>query len=253
MWHDYTIDSLPSLGIADINRFLRTIDYNLSKIDSLPPDSWRYVHIPLHFWTKDFSGDIKRGRKLDVYLRKDGEGLYTEFEYSLLFNGKERDYSLRYYLVKRESNLIPGTYKYYFLNPYSEDERGDSLCSKLYISLNTGELLPREVLSSSGVLYSIQKKGHRERFYFAHISRTPPSESLRYRKRHYRGKETPFWRKYQELREREEERFIEFAVGKGWGTGILPPEVETEVLEDFYKHSRGKSHTEGRKRDRKKE
>lgn len=245
MCYKVSLNSLPSFGIADINLLLRRINYSLSRIDSLPPDSWKYVHIPLSFSVRDsFSGEKGKGGTISLYLRKDPEGLYLEIRYKVLRGKSPGDVCLRYYLERRESNLIPGSFRYYFLDPYGE---GDSLCSKLYYFPDSGEFVPRSLLQEYGVLYSQQRKGHTDRYYFGLSSKTPTQEELRYRKKHYRGKETPFWRRYQELREREEERFIEFVVGKGYAKGVFPPGVEREVSEEFCRHSGRKSPTPGEK------
>lgn len=239
MCHSLSLNTLPSFGISDINRLLQREGYNLSRIDSLPPESWKYVYIPLSFYLRDsYSGESEKGGTLALYLRKDGEGLYLEIRYKYLRRETWRRMSLRYYLERRESNLIPGTYRYYFLDPYTEEER-DSLCSKLYFFPDSMEFVPRSVLHSSGVLYSQQRKGHTERYFYS----LSPLPSLRYRKRHYRGKETPFWRRYRELQEREEEKFIEFALGRGYAKGIISPGVEEEVLRDFSRHTGGKPST----------
>ena len=237
MCYILSLNTLPSFGVSDINRLLQREGYSLSRIDSLPPESWKYVYIPLSFFLRDtYSGESNKRGSLALYLRKDREGLYLEIRYKYLQRKEWRRMSLRYYLERKESNLIPGTYRYYFLDPYSEE---DFLCSKLDFYPESGEFVPRSILSSSGVLYSQQRKGHTER-YFYDLS---PLPSLRYRKKHYRGKETPFWRRYRELQEREEEKFIEFVLGRGYAKGVLPPGVERSVCKDYSRHSRGKSST----------
>ena len=246
MCYSYPLDRLPSFGISDIDRLLRTEGYSVSKIASLPPDSWKYAYIPLCFTTSDsWTGERTKGREISLYLRRDTEGLYLEIQYQIRLRDRERRRSLRYYLIRKESNLIPGTFRYYFLDPYTEEE---SLCSKLYFYPDTGDFLPRSVLTESGVLYSQQLKGHTDRYYFGVSPRRVSSQSLRYRKKHYRGKVTPFWRRYLELQEREEERFIEFVVGSGYAKGVpIPRDVRKEFVEDYCKHTGRKSPTRRRK------
>ncbi len=237
MCYILSLNTLPSFGVSDINRLLRREGYSLSKIDSLPPESWKYVFIPLSFFLRDtYSGESNKRGSLGLYLRKDREGLYLEIRYKYLQGEEWRRMSLRYYLERKESNLIPGTYRYYFLDPYSEEE---SLCSKLYFYPESGEFVPRSLLSSSGVLYSQQRKGHTERYFFD----LSPLPSLRYRKKHYRGKETPFWRKYRELQEREGEKIIDFVLRGGYTKDVLSPGVNKSPCKGFPGLCKGKSST----------
>ena len=242
MCYTLSLESLPHFGISDVNRLLQTGGYSLSKLDSLPPESWKYAYIPLCFTYSDsWTGERRKGKEVSLYLKRDGDGLYLEIRYSVRLKDRERNRTLRYYLVRRESNLIPGTFRYYFLDPYTEE---DKLCEKLYYYPETGDFYPRSCLSTYGVLYSQQRRGHLDRYYLGLTPKLLRGESTRYRKKHYRGKVTPFWRRYQELKEREEERFIEFVVGSGYAKGLpIPPDVRREVCEEFRQHSGRKSST----------
>ena len=243
MCYYLSLESLPSFGISDVNRLLQTEGYSLSKLDSLPPESWKYAYIPLCFTYSDsLTGERRKGREVSLYLKRDGDGLYLEIRYSVRLQDRERNRLLRYYLTRRESNLIPGSFRYYFLDPYGEEE--DSLCEKLYYYPETGDFYPRSYLSTSGVLYAQQRRGRLDRYYLGLTPKLLKGDSTRYRKKHYRGKVTPFWRRYQELKEREEERFIEFVVGSGYADGLrIPPDVRMEVCRDFQRHSGRKSPT----------
>lgn len=244
MCYYHTLDSLPSFGIKEINQILRSGGHSLSEIDSLPPGSWDCVKIsPLSFCVRNtWTGERRKGNEINILLRRDTEGLYMESRYMISLRGETEERRLRYYLVRKESNLLPGTYRYYFLDPYSE-----GLCSKLYYYPESGDFLPRSVLSSSGVLYSLQRMGHLERYYFGGSSRVPTQEELRHRKTHYRGKITPFQARYRKLREEEDRKLLEYLVGKGYAKGILPPDLEKEVSGDFRKHS-GRKDTTGREK-----
>ncbi len=245
MCYRSSLNSLPSFGITDINALLQRIGYSLSRIDSLPPESWKYVSIPLSFSVRDsYTGDRTDWGKMYLHLRRDGKRLFLELRYKIPQGEDWRRMCLRYYLERRESNLIPGTYRYYFVDPY---RGGESLCSKLYYFPKSGEFVPRSLLSSFGVLYSQQRKGKTDRYFYGITAKIPTQEELRYRKKYYRGKETPFWRRYRELKEREEERFIEFVLGRGFTKGILSPDVEKEVLQNFSRHSGRKSSTQREK------
>lgn len=241
-----SLDSLPSFGVKDINKSLRSVGISLSKIDSLPPGSWDSIKFaPICFYYRDsWTGERREGRRIYLKLRKDPEGLYLEISYTIYLRDRPEEKNIRYYLVKRESNLIPDTYRYYFSSQLQEESL---FCSKLYFYPESGEFLPRSVLSASGVLYSQQRKGHTDRYYFGLSSRVPKEEKLRYRKTHYRGKITPFQERYNRLREEEDLRLVEYLVGKGFANGLIPPDLEKEVSVEFRKHSGRKSSTRRKK------
>jgi hypothetical protein len=60
---------------------------------------------------------------------------------------------------------------------------------------------------------------------------------LRYRKSHYRGKITPFWDRYQRLSEERDWKITEYTIGRGFASGVIDPEVEMEIKEEYRKHS----------------
>ncbi len=141
--------------------------------------------------------------------------------YSWKYN-QETEYrkeKYRYYLVAKESNLKPGTYRYYFIDPYTDKEPG--LCTKLY--LYRGVFYPRSILQSYGVLYKQQREGHTRRYVWTFYSRVPRWEDMRRRKSHYRGKETPVWRRYNYLCEEGDSRLLEYLIKK-----------EPEMYKDYF-------------------
>jgi len=229
-------ESLLSFGIPEITRGLRRKGYTWNKIylRFLPDAKLNYIEIPWE-WTTTTGGYLNRTEKkssVKVFVRKDFSGLYLEIKYTLtrkLQSGEiSNNISTRYDLVRRESNLKPGTYRYYIKDPYSPDPEG-GLCTRLYLLPDIGEFVPRSVLKSYGVLYSQQRKGHKERYLY-------PSWSVpktRYRKSHYRGKITPFWERYESLREESDYRWIVGAVVDGLGIGILPLDTQGEILREY--------------------
>ena len=229
-------ESLLSFGISTITKLLRKEGYSLNSLESrLKPDSGDRVDLPLS-WTRRNSWTGEREKAGEAYLciRKGLGGLCLEIRYSVRREGETWDsVVLRYDLVKRESNLKPGTYRYYFRDPYSQEE---SLCSKLYLLPELGEFVPRSVLSSWGVLYSQQRRGKKDR-YFSGFTLAPSGDKLRYRKRHYRGKETPFWRRYLELSEREEYRWGLYLLGNAWNPSICSPEIAEDFLQEYHRAS----------------
>ena len=215
-------DRLLSFGIKDINKALRLKGYSLSTLDStFIPDSGSNATLPLKWErTNPWTGETTSSSVL-VRIEKYPEAFYLIVRYKC--NGKDKD--LYYPLVKRESNLKRGTYRYYLKDPYTPGR----LCSKLYLHPETGDFVSRSVLRSYGVLYSIQRKGHKERYFYN--PRSIPE--TRYRKSHYRGRITPFWDMYERLQAREEERFVEFTIGLGYSKGIVPREIELDVMREF--------------------
>ena len=59
----------------------------------------------------------------------------------------------------------------------------------------------------------------------------------KYRKSHYRGQITPFWERYKYTQEEKEDRLLEFEVGLGFASGLLPRDLETEILQEYCRHS----------------
>ena len=242
MCYSQSIESLQSFGIPEITRLLRRQRYTLHKVDSLldrHPGSkveatWGW------FTTSGLYGERRKSGECVFAIRKDSGGLYLEIRYSTQKEVKgetvSTPYRLRYDLVKRESNLKPGTYRYYIKDPYSTLD-GEGLCTRLYFIPELEEFVPRSVLDSWGVRYRQQRKGHKDRYFFPG-TRTP---STKYRKSHYRGKETPFWRSYRERREEEDYRLLVYYAGTGISRGILPPDLERELLGEYCLHSERKT------------
>lgn len=230
------IESLLSFGTPEITRGLRRKGYTLHKIDSVfSPGSGNYVEIPWE-WTTTSGGYLNRTERKSsckVYVRKDTSGLYLDLQYTISHqDGKKVPVSLRYDLVRRESNLKPGTYRYYIQDPYSTQEGG--ICTRLYFLPELGEFVPRSILASWGVRYSQQRKGHKDRL----LDPGRKNLSTRYRKTHYRGKETPFGKRYREIQEEDEYRTILFYFGSGLVplgslSQDLPPGMERELLEEY--------------------
>lgn len=230
MCYSKSVSSLHSWGIPDITRGLRRRRLTIHKIDSVfTPDSRDCVEIS-PYWTETdrYTGETRKTGEIKVYLRKDSSGLYLDLQYTLSFaDGKKNPVSLRYDLVRRESNLKPGTYRYYIKDPYSQD--GEGICTRLYFIPELGEFVPRSILTSWRVRYSQQRKGRKDRYFYPSIKTPDP----KYRKTHYRGQETPFGRRSRELREEREYREILSFVGMGWTAGLIPREDEWKLLEEY--------------------
>lgn len=234
MCHASSRESLLSFGISGITRGLRRKGYTWHKIDLLfKPDSNYSVEIPLE-WTTTTGGYLNRTETksyVKVYIRKDFSGLYLEIKYTLtrqLQSGEVRNnISTRYDLVRRESNLKPGTYRYYIKDPYSPKVEG--LCTRLYLLPDLWEFVTPSVLKSYGVLYSQQRKGHKERYLYPSWREMKPE----YRKSHYRGQITPFWERYESLREERDYRWITGVIVDGLGIGLLPPDIQGQVLQEY--------------------
>ena len=244
MCYRISTEDLLSFGIPDLNRLLRSEGYSLNSLESMRPGTRDRVEIPSLTWTRTNSWTGEREKAGEVYLciRKGEEGLCLEIRYSVLREGKVRDkMSLRYDLVKRESNLKRDTFRYYFRDPYSQEE---TLCSKLYLLPDLGEFVPRSVLQTYGVLYSQQRKGHKERYFYG--GKRPPY-NIRYRKRHYRGRETPFWRRYRELVEEDNYKWGLLLVGKYWTPKIGSPEIAESLSNEYRRICGRKSLSEERK------
>lgn len=161
-------------------------------------------------WTKTSrsTGETRKLAEIGYSMGTDSRGVYLELAYSLSQSRENKRY--RYYLIAKESNLKPGTYRYYFGDPYSGKDPG--LCTKLY--LYNGVFYPRSVLQSYGVLYKQQREGHTRRYVWTFYSRVPRWEDMKRRKSHYRGKETPVWRRYNYLCEEGDYRLVEYLVKK---------------------------------------
>lgn len=245
MCYRISTDNLLSFGINSLTKLLRKEGYSLNSLESqMKPDSQDRVEIPSFTWTRrnKWTGERETLGEVCIRIRKGLGGLCLEILYSVRRNGKTGEsMCLRYDLVRRESNLKPGTYRYYFRAPYSQEE---SLCSKLYLLPDIGEFVPRSVLKSYGVLYAQQRAGHKERFFGG--GKRPP-ENIRYRKRHYRGKETPFWRRYNELVEEDNYKWGLLLVGEYWTPQIGSPELAQPLIQEYRRVLGRKSSTRRRK------
>lgn len=230
------MEDIFSFGVKDIQRILRGNGLSLGDLDSvLDPDKpGRYARFSFIRKTENpWTGEESK-MEVAVLIRKDQEGMFVELRYKY----RSVPWVLRYNLAKKETNLKNGDYRYYLV-PWSGSPL---LCSKIYLSPDTGEFVPRYVLKGMGVLYADQRKSRKERYYLS--SKVP---GTRYRKSHYRGRITPFWRRYEYLRDREDERFIEYSIGTGLVRGLLSPKYEREVLEEYRRHCGTNSSTRERK------
>lgn len=221
-----SVEGLYSFSLKGLQTALRKSGYSFGVLDSVfTPGGGSFVSAGYSWIERDRWGDIVGTKEVKVVLRRDKEGLCLEVQ-----TPSGTPLGETYRLVKRESNLKPGTFRYYILDPFSPEE---SLCEKLYYLPGVGEFVPRSILQSHKVLYKQQRKGHTARYYYS--PRNIPK--TKYRKTHYRGKITPFWEKYQRLQEEEETRYIEFVVGNGYTSGLCPPDVEREIILDYCRHS----------------
>lgn len=217
------IETLPTFGIKVLRKSLREVGYSLGRVEAELRPGERFSRI-LHYY---FVERNIYGREVqtsgEIVILRDTQGLLLEFN--------RGDYSYR--LVRRESNLKRGTFRYYILDPYSP---GESLCEKLYYLPGVCEFIPRSILHAHRVRYAQQRKGHSDRYYFSpkHI---PEGKELRYRKSHYRGRETPFWRRYRELTEERDWRITEYTIGRGFADGVIPPDLEEEIRLEYMRHS----------------
>ena len=225
-----SIESLYSFGIKGLQSSLRREGYSLGKLETiLKPGTDDRVETFLSWSSVNSWGEKVDSLEVKVTIRRDTEGLFLEVSTR---GGVPMGDPLR--LVKRESNLKPGTFRYYILDPYSPPTQ-ETLCEKVYYLSGVCEFVSRSILQSHRVLYRQQRKGKKDRYYFG--IKEIPREKTKYRKSHYRGKITPFWERYEYLREEKETRFIEYCVGNGFSEGIISPEVEREIILDYCKHT----------------
>lgn len=229
------IEDLITLSLSDVCKALRKKDkrLSLSSIDNYLQDVPDY---PGKIFGTIEGSWVQRNRwtgeeiftlKLSSSIGKDREGLFISLSYS--FGGRQYQ-GEHYYLTRRESNLKPGTYRYYFIDPYWEKE--GEICSKLYFLPQIGEFVSRKILRSYGYLYKEQTKGKKDRFLFSY-KKAPEGKELKYRKSHYRGRITPFWRRFEYLCDREEER--EKILLFSWGNtkGIYSSELERDCASKY--------------------
>lgn len=203
-----SVEDLLKVSIKDIRLYLEMYGYDLQEIISgYGSGKTREVSGTL-VWTRTYR--IGKCKKIAVKtgdlafsLGKDSEGVYI----NLRLNGKDSEQQpmeSRYYLISKESNLKPGTYLYYFLDPYSDEDPG--LCRKLYFF--RGHFYPRSLLRSFGVLYRQQREGHTQRYVYTFMDRVP-DEWRKFGKTHYRGKITPGYERYLHLVKESDRRHFE--------------------------------------------
>lgn len=209
-----TYEDCLQISIKDLGRSCRKGGKSLGEVVSLYKSGKMKEVSGEMTWTKTdrWTGEERKIAEIKYFIKSDSDGVYLEFFYSWKYN-QETEYRTeryRYYLIAKESNLKPGTYRYYFLDPYSEKNPG--LCSKLY--LYRGIFYPRSYLQSFGVLYRQQREGHMQRYVWTFYRRVPRWEDMRRKKSHYRGKETPIWRRYNYLCEEGDSRLLEYLIKK---------------------------------------
>lgn len=219
-----TFESLPSFSITNLLQILRRGGYNLSSLEkTLSPG--KYLQADLT-WTRSYfhsKEDVFSGK---VYLRRDEvDGLFLDFRYQ--YGGEER--KTLFYLRSKESNLLPGEVRYYFLDPFAQTEPG--LCGKIYFFKGyfySGDYLRRNY----GVLYRQQTRGHTDRYVWSIYERIPEREKMKFKKTHYRGKETPVYRRYNHLVNEGERRVnshIAQYLWKTYGENYFPDLYDRRV------------------------
>lgn len=203
------IDSLLSFRLSVVTKDLKRVGYTLDSLESrLKVGDYAEGKM---VWSK---GEDNVG-SISYRVIKEDEGLSLELRYSYSTEGGTGNQIQRYSLVKRESNLIPGKYRYYILNPYTEEE---SLCTTLYLCGVDGVgFYPRSILSERGCLYKQQRESHIGRYVWSLYGQSNKSkyQHHKHRKSHYRGKPTPFWRRYTYLVEESDRRYWEYLISKG--------------------------------------
>jgi len=215
-------ESLYSFGIKDLQSGLRKEGYPFRKLEEETllrggSVTAQYSKSRTNQW-----GEVVGTFSFEVVIRRDSEGLYLE-----TYSGG-RLLGERFRLVKRESNLKTGTYRYYILDPYSPPGK-ETLCEKLYYLPGLCEFVSPAILRSWRVLYTQQRQGKLQRYYFP--VKTLPS--TKHRKTHYRGKITPFWEKYQRDSEERDYRLLEYETAQGFAEGLISPDLERGVKEEY--------------------
>lgn len=227
-------ESLYSFGIKDLQSGLRKEGYPFRKLEEETLLRGGSVTAQYSKSRTNQRGDVLGTFSFEVVIRRDSEGLYLE-----TYSGG-RLLGERFRLVKRESNLKTGTYRYYILDPYSPPGK-ETLCEKLYYLPGLCEFVSPAILRSWRVLYSQQRKGKIERYYFP-VKDLP---STKHRKTHYRGKITPFWEKYQRVSEERNYRFLEYETAQGFAEGLISPDLEREVKEEYCRRTGRKTLPKG--------
>lgn len=215
-----TFEGLLNFPIGRISRFAKEKGYSLYDLETHYFDmlgaSW--------IWTSKYGKTLLTAK---MNIRKDGDGLYLE----ILCDWEGKETRTIFYLRRRESNVKKGTYRYYFLDPFSEKDPG--YCSKLYFV--DGYFYSRSYLQRDGVLYDLQRRGHTDRYVFGIWEKIPSPEKMKYRKTHYRGKQTPIWRKYDTIVHKGRQRLFSYYLAEG----IIDGDWAERVARSLYPSKNG--------------
>lgn len=192
-----SIDSLLRLDLPTIRRAAEAKGYTLSSLE----DTLSFVDVigGEMYWTRGEGANLRKLGELSWSCRKEEGRLFLYLDYILRQKDTTSKEEKRVELVRRPSNLKPGTSRYYFA-----DQNGN-LFTKLY--LLDGTFYTRTELSALGLLYSVQKMGHTERYVW-NFSRRVPNTWRRCGKTHYRGKITPGYERYCRLVKEADRRFL---------------------------------------------
>jgi len=206
-----SVEDLLCLDLSAVRKMLKRDGYSFSQFEGRT-ESGYLGSLDLN-WTRSnrYTDKIQRLGNIRLRFGKEINTLFLDLLYTITDpeDGTKTPVETRYYLEKRESNLKSGSYRYYIRDPYSEEGR---LCTKLY--LLDGYFLPRSVLETYRVRYRQQRQGHTERYVWTYYHRVPGSEDIKYRKSHYRGVETPYWRRYNHLCEEGDRRVLAYLIYK---------------------------------------
>lgn len=199
-----TMENLLSLKTGDLSRYLRRAGLSLWGIDAATREKTGVFCKGVILWTvtRGRSEDNPQRYQVDFSIERDSVGLFVRLScvISLQRTSYRERIENRFYLVRKESNLLPGCYRYYFRDPYSRNR--DGICSKLYF-FRRG-FVTRTALQGYGMRYKLQRDSHISRSVWTPYNRIP-DHPPRYIKKHYRGKETPRFKRYRESLERAEE------------------------------------------------
>lgn len=225
MRNSRTIEELPSISLQELGAAIKRKGLSLGELDSDKYKDTGVILTSRYSWrVSDRWGNPTGSYSANLELRRDGSGLLFDF-----YTQDRKKIGDTYRLIRKKSNLIEGSYRYYIEDCFFPGR----FCSKLYYIPEVGEFVPRSILKSHNIIYRLQKRSKIERTYLSPV-KIPPT---RYRKRHYRGKPTPFWARVEALRDREEIRLLEFYAGNGLSIGILPPEIEKNLIESYNRHT----------------
>ena len=211
-------ESLFSFGIKDLQTALRREGFSIQKVEEVLSRGGA-VEVRHNYTRTNRRGEVE-SLSFEVVFGMDSEGLCLSVRSGGRLLGES------YSLVRKESNLKTGTYRYYIRDPHPLPGR-EALCEKLYYLPGLCEFVSIPYLRSCGVLYSQQMRGKKERYI-----NPRPLPPTKHRKTHYRGKTTPFWEKYQrDTEEREVRIFLYFL---DFFSGRVPPEIEM-AREDYFR------------------